>query len=780
MQVSRINIVKDIVGGIVLVLIIMLIIFVVIPVIERSQLDRLKEAYIREQKTVIASTVETTSKNEVIHFKALISAGISPLTARQSILDQLENERYGTDGFGYYFALDKTGTVIMHPIMKELKGRNLNTILSPDGTDLGSVFAKNLESGKPGFVRYVWKVPGKNTVSLKSAYVRAVPELKMILGSGFYDSDFDRVIGEFAAVNRASIARMQITVALILAVIIALIAAASAAVYSRIRRTETVLTRQMLALRQYKLLLDETSLVSRTDRSGVITYVNDTFCRTTGYDRADAIGSKHSIERHPDTPLEVFRDMWETILSGNVWKGIIKNRKADGSSYFKNATIVPIRDENGTIVEFISSGQDITELLTNRASLENAFMTDQLTGLGSRLKLMADLAGSESPAVALLDIDGFSSLNQAFGQSEGDRVLRQLSGIILDFCRDKGGNAYRVYADTFAILHTADALCSRTLFSSELASILNGIKVEIGSSCTPIITRIGIAAKGADSFIYADIALRRAKTAGFQVHVFSEDETGISTDTRSNLAVLREIHRAIEQDGIVPYFQPIMDVETGMIVKYEYLVRITASDGRVLPPGEFIEMSKKANLYPKLTMRVIEKSIRTFRHLPFDFSVNLTIEDLMSSDTVTYLITEARSADIANRLIIEVVETEELVDLDRALESLERIRAEGMRIAIDDFGSGYSNFDYLLKLNPSFIKIDQSIIQNLMSDLRAQKLVASIVGFSRTTGIKTIAEYIDSEALLENVRSLGIDYVQGWLIGKAEAEIPLTRPGIRT
>jgi len=168
---------------------------------------------------------------------------------------------------------------------------------------------------------------------------------------------------------------------------------------------------------------------------------------------------------------------------------------------------------------------------------------------------------------------------------------------------------------------------------------------------------------------------------------------------------------------------------------------------------------------------MIEKSISAFHETGFDFAINLTIEDILNSDTVSYLIDESRSKDVTNRMIVEIIETEELKDLDRVISVLNQIKSEGIRIAVDDFGSGYSNFDYLIKINPAYVKIDQTIIQRVMTDERAKELLKSIVLFAKNSGIQTVAEFIDSVELEDEMRRIGIDYVQGWLIGKAERTI---------
>jgi EAL domain-containing protein (putative c-di-GMP-specific phosphodiesterase class I) len=155
----------------------------------------------------------------------------------------------------------------------------------------------------------------------------------------------------------------------------------------------------------------------------------------------------------------------------------------------------------------------------------------------------------------------------------------------------------------------------------------------------------------------------------------------------------------------------------------------------------------------------------TFETSPYDFSVNFTIEDLVNEETIAYLVNESRYRQLSSRLIVEIVETEEMKDFERIVSILADLRKEGIRIAIDDFGSGYSSFEYILKLNPSFIKIDRVITQSILSDQRAYGIMKSVIEFARHSGIQTVAEYVDSAELRDTVVTLGVDYIQGWLVG---------------
>ena len=509
-------------------------------------------------------------------------------------------------------------------------------------------------------------------------------------------------------------------------------------------------------------------MVSRTDVNGIITYVNDKYCETTGFKRETVIGKKHNIERHPDTPLETFKSLWTTIVAGSVWRGIIKNRKADGSSYIKKTVIAPLKNENNKITEFLSSCQDITEIVEKRRELENAFNTDSLTGLGNRIKLLKDIEKTDNASVILIDIKNFALINQAFGNCNGDKVLKKVGIILLQQATKTGMNVYRVYADTYAILGSCVIETDFADFADSFVDCMSNMMIQIdeGASPIPIIVNVGASCSGSNSFAYADIALKKAKKFRKQIFIYSPDSNNIINDECDNLDIFRRINYALKNDRIYPAFQPIIDLKTGKVTKYECLMRLRDENENLIMPNEFLEISKKTNLYPKMTLRMIEKSINYFKDKEYDFSINLTLEDIMNRDTISYLISEAQNKNVLNRLIIEIVESEELEDYEKITRVLSTLSSTGLRIAIDDFGSGYSNFDYLLKLNPAFIKIDRTITQNILQDVRAKELLKSIVNFAKYSKIKTIAEYIDSEQLQHEVNLLDVDYAQGWLIGR--------------
>ncbi|MBU0926736.1 MAG: EAL domain-containing protein [Spirochaetes bacterium] len=768
MKASRLNNIKDIAALLILVGFVALVAGAVMPRLQADQLRFLEERYISEQRRVVSQTVENAGLRIASLNASLARDGVSPERAERAALELLGLERYGINGYGYFYAYDYSGAVLLHPVLPELVGRRLDDIRSPAGENMGELFRDALGGGRSAFVEYSWTAPGRTEPERKTAFILRLDRPAWYIVSGFYHSDLEESLDGYARLTSESLRRNRTVLGSVMLAAFASLAALAFALRSSILATEKESARQLLSLERYKLILDESSMVSRTDTRGVITYVNDAFCETTGFSRAEAIGKNQSIERHPDTPLEAFKELWTTIEAGNVWRGVIKNRKADGSSYYKRATIVPMLDESGAVAEYISSGQDVTEIVEKNRDIEDAFLTDPLTGLGNRIHLLRDIERTADPCVSLIDIDGFSSLNRALGTQAGDAVLRQMAEVVLDLAMERGATAYRVQADEFAVLMARSGDRDVAECAEAISRRVKDARIDIGGSPTAIIARIGIAKGGKDSFLLADDALKRAKAARKMVHVYDPSDADASGAALGNLETLRIVVEALERDRVYVAFQPIVDVSTREIVKYECLMRMEDGKGNVVMPDAVLDLCKKTDRYHRLTMRVIELSIEAFRHNGFQFSINFSVDDLMNPETVSFLVSEAREKGVSGRLVVEIVETEELRDFEGASEVIERLRDQGILISVDDFGSGYSNFEYLLKLDPDFVKLDRSIVQGLVADERAREMTKSVVRFAKASGMRTVAEFIDSEELLSEIRELGVDYAQGWLFGKAE------------
>jgi len=537
-------------------------------------------------------------------------------------------------------------------------------------------------------------------------------------------------------------------------------------------------------LKSYKKAVDASNLLSITDVEGNIIYVNDQFCLTTGYTREELIGNNHRLFKDVDTPRELYETMWKTILNKNIWSGTLKNIAKNGESFYTDATITPIVDEEGNIVEFVATRHDITQLVLQKEQLIRQLYTDTLTQLPNRTKLLEDLALQTNPILILVNIDRFGEINDFYGTEIGDSVLKGMEKrIAASTILDTSYKLYRIYADEFAILYDEKDLNGRS-HEEVIASLhshiesdpfyVNGtvimIKVTLGAVIDPM-REVKEHLSISQLLIDSDMALRHAKDTDKEF-VILNDTVKIRKEIAHNIEFTGKIMEAIASDRIVPFFQGIIENKSAdafrvdpyslVPTKYECLIRLMGTDEHVISPIFFLEVAKKAKLYSHLTRIMIEKSFEFFQGNSYEFSINLSVEDILDMKTVQFIFDKLENKNIANRVIFEILESEGFENFEEVKEFITQIKQRGGRIAIDDFGSGYSNFAYILHLRVDFLKIDASLIKNIHSDTNSRIMVETIIAFAQKLGIKTIAEFVHSKEVYDIVKEIGIDYSQGF------------------
>jgi EAL domain-containing protein (putative c-di-GMP-specific phosphodiesterase class I) len=232
------------------------------------------------------------------------------------------------------------------------------------------------------------------------------------------------------------------------------------------------------------------------------------------------------------------------------------------------------------------------------------------------------------------------------------------------------------------------------------------------------------------------------------------------------------LKNAIKRDDILVYFQPIFENTTGKINKYECLIRVCNRDGEILSPASFLNVVKETRLYADITEIMIRKSISIMENTPYEFSINLSIGDLIDKKFNNF-IREIfhRNRGIAKRITFEIVESEGIENYQVVHDFIHEMKEYGCKMAIDDFGAGYSNFEHILRLDVNYLKIDSSMIKNIDTDIYSQIIVETIVNFVKKLDIEIIAEFVHSEKIFHKVKALGVDYSQGYYIGKPKPVI---------
>ena len=410
------------------------------------------------------------------------------------------------------------------------------------------------------------------------------------------------------------------------------------------------------------------------------------------------------------------------------------------------------------------------KLVANNAEMQKRLYRDSLTGLPNKTALERDLETMKSPKIIIVDIDEFRKMNNYFGTAACDRILVRMTQISQKFADDNNMAVYRVGPDQFAFIEDAVFFIDRYEdLATDLLDNIKGLVVDITAldgeqSEIEIHCTVGFALDELDTLKKAMTALEFAKQSGKDYFCYFKniDDTPQYAEqiTRSNM-----IRNAIINDRIVPFYQPIFNKEK-QIVKHETLIRIQNSN-EIISPSVFLEVSKRIKRYTDIEKMLIEKSFKLIADRPDAvISVNLSGRDMTDGDVSVFIIEKLNKYKVAGRVIFEILEDENIENIERIGTFIERVRRMGVKIAIDDFGSGYSNFSYILKLKPDYIKIDGSIIKNIDTSEDYRAIAGAIIAFAKKLDITVIAEFVRSKEVFDACVELGVDEFQGFYLGE--------------
>lgn len=433
---------------------------------------------------------------------------------------------------------------------------------------------------------------------------------------------------------------------------------------------------------------------------------------------------------------------------------------------------------DGTPLRMSGTVQDITpfkklelENEKKRLQLTKQIYTDNLTGLPNLNALTRDMKAYPDGHLAIINIRAFSHINDVFGFEAGNFVLRDLGRRFAPLVKNRGLVMYRIGSDE-AVIFNKNVL-SKEAFVDFIADMIRRLEQEIfyypeEEVELSINVYAGLCLDRGRRLEKADMALSQANRE-FKDYVIYSEHDDTKRLQEKNLEMIDKIKTALNNDAIVNYYQPIVDAE-GKTLKYEVLVRLL-ENGSVLRPSEFLGIAKKTKYYHKITYRVVYNAFKTFKQRSDAFSVNLTAEDILNQQVVSFIKMQLLAFADPQRVVFEIVESEDIYNLREIESFITEIKAMGAKIAIDDFGTGYSNFSYMMKIRPDYLKIDGSLIRNLDSDSNALKIVKTIVVFANELGVKTIAEFVDTEKIFAICKSLGIDEYQGYYFGHPVGEV---------
>ena len=404
-------------------------------------------------------------------------------------------------------------------------------------------------------------------------------------------------------------------------------------------------------------------------------------------------------------------------------------------------------------------------------SIEYQFYNDNLTGLENRRRLSEKLEKRKESFLIIINIDSFQEINDLYGNVAGDTILRDFA-LYLQELIPSSNSLFRLHSDEFAYLCEdsidIDDFRSLASFLNEKISQKN-FKID-GKNELNISATFGISYGSRSLLENADIALKLAKKNKKNFLIYN-DSMQMEKEYEKNLDWTKRLKKAIQEDKIVPLFQPIVDNKTDKIVKYEALMRMVDKNGSYIAPIHFLELSKKNKLYHQLTKIMVEKTFQRFANLPYSVSINVSVEDILNKDIYDFIIQKLRNSKIGDRIVFEIIESEGIENFSEVFEFINDIKRYNAKVSIDDFGTGYSNFDYLMKLKVDYIKIDGSMIKNIDSDENSKIITKTIVNFAKEMNIKIIAEFVHSKNVSDAVKELGVDYSQGYYFGAPSDKI---------
>jgi diguanylate cyclase (GGDEF)-like protein len=406
--------------------------------------------------------------------------------------------------------------------------------------------------------------------------------------------------------------------------------------------------------------------------------------------------------------------------------------------------------------------------------LETKYLYDPRRNLPNSIMLRKDLAKKIQGFMILLDISNFSVLNKEYGKDFANKVLvgvaKLLSSNIIT-----NSKLYKVESDRFAIYVDASMEEEVQNYCNQIISFFDNNNITVDDVEIHISFSIGvdkIREDVSETMINCEYALDKAKEFGSRHDVIYHEEDSDFLSKKESIKWLRLTRRLIVDDCIEPYYQPMRDVQTGKIVKYEVLAR-GVDNGEVTDPTYFLKSADKLGLLTTITRAMIKKSFEYMRDKDVEFSINLTDKDLIDESLVMYLKTHLHDNKIdPSRVTFEILENITVIkNVDLITEKLNKLREMGFKIAVDDFGVENSNLSRFLEMHLDFIKIDGIFIKDLKTNKSNVAITKAIVSLANTLGVKTVAEYVKDEETYEIVKECGVDLAQGYYIGKPSPKL---------
>ncbi|HWP46326.1 MAG TPA: EAL domain-containing protein [Candidatus Limnocylindrales bacterium] len=515
-----------------------------------------------------------------------------------------------------------------------------------------------------------------------------------------------------------------------------------------------------------------------------VIYCNPALERITGYTQAEILGRNLRFLQGPDTDPATISEIRNALREERECWVVLKNYRKDGSPFWNELTIAPVRDEKGRLTHFIGVQTDITQRKRDEETIRHLAYDDALTGLPNRTlfndRLTLALAQAHRNqgrlAVMLMDLDRFKIINDTLGHAVGDQLLRGVARRLINSLRE-GDTVARLGDDEFAfLLPGMDQVEDVAKTAQKIIEILKSAFYFEGHELH-VTPSIGIAlypndGEDAQTLLKnANTALHRAKEQGrntYQLYTPAMNATALE-----RLALESRLYRALEREEFVIYYQPQINIHTGKVVGVEALVRWRHPKLGLILPGKFIPLAEETGFiiplgeWVLLTACAQNKAWQDAGLPPLRMAVNLSISHFKREDLTKMLAQVLEKTGLhPSYLELELTESIGMENVERAITKLQELKALGVKLSIDDFGTGYSSLSYLKRFPIDTLKIDQSFVQHIPTNPNDAAITTAIIAMAHSLNLKVIAEGVETEEQLTFLRPYRCDEMQGFLFSK--------------
>ncbi len=524
-----------------------------------------------------------------------------------------------------------------------------------------------------------------------------------------------------------------------------------------------------------------------TDAAHRVVEVNPMYCEFMGCSRAETLGTVPSLlrqARHDASEDERHPTILASLQAGDAWHGEILHRRNNGEPCTLQVSARLVRNLEGQVQHHVLAVSDVTLVRQQIEQLRRQAHFDELTGLPNRVRLTQILTQAMAACeregtlltVCFLDLDYFKPVNDQFGHHAGDELLVKLADRLRRSLRTRANGddlVARIGGDEFVLL-----LRSATLEESRQAVERMQRQVHLpfalDASEAPVFITASIGATvypldeaDAETLLrHADHAMYGAKQAGRNGYQFFDAEHDRRTEAR--FVALGRVQDALDAQEFCLYFQPKVDMRDGRVVGVEALLRWNHPEQGMLLPGQFLPLIEHTGLGVSVGNWVLQRGIEQlaqWQHMGLDLTVSINVsarhlQEPMFASHLAMLLAQ-QTTPVADRLVIEILETTALADVDFTCNLMQECRALGVRFALDDFGTGYSTLTYLKRLPLDMLKIDRSFVINMLNDRHDLAIVEGVIGLSETFGCSVVAEGVDTLEQAQRLIEIGCDMGQG-------------------